>query len=129
MKRALVFSQDERLQCALKASGCDTLVVDTGVDQLERDERHLVFLDAGSDYDVVAYLRSLHGPRRRDLFVVVLGEDFTTGNRDQAWRESADLVVHPDDLGRVGQLVEQGRSEKSRFYERFREITRTHGDI
>jgi hypothetical protein len=128
IKRSLVCSQDERLHCALRASGWDVQVVDCGVGFLEKDERRVVFLDAGSDYDTIAYLRSLHGPRRRELFVVVLSERYTTGDREQAWRESADLVLHPDDLGRVAQLVEQGWHEKTRFYARFRELTQTHGD-
>ena len=127
-KKALVCSQDERLQCALTASGCDALVVEKGVDHLERDERKLVFLDDGSHHETIAYLRSLHGPRRRDLFIVVLGEKYTTGNREEAWRVSADLVVNPGDLGRVVALVEQGCLEKKRFYARFREIAQNHGD-
>lgn len=122
----LVCSQDERIHAVLPGAE----IVDRAVAVLERDDHDVVVLDAHSDPDAVGYLRGLTGARRRDLFVaLVLEHDgLPTGDRDFAWRESVDLVVHVSDLGRLDALLRDGARDKSRFYERFRAIARAQGE-
>lgn len=126
--RLLLCSEDANLKSAVEATGMPVDVAGEAVEILERDQHRVVVMDALADPVVRAYLRSLHGPRRRDIFVVVTGEGETTGDRDRAWRESADLVVHNDDLGDIARLIAEGRDEKEAFYARFREIASAQGD-
>ena len=119
----LLCTEDERIRAAFH----DADVAPQGVDALERDEYHVVVLDAHSEPETVAYLAGLSGARRRDITVVLVCEDVTTGDRDRAWRESVDLVVATDDLENIESTLQEGVSDKGRFYERFRNIANTQG--
>jgi len=67
--------------------------------------------------------------RRRDLFVVEIGDRFETGNRFQAWSRSVDLVVHPDDFEHLRRRIADGLREKDEFYRRFRTLQRDAGAL
>lgn len=124
--RILLCSQDERIRAALP----EAQVVDRAIAALERDAHPVVVLDGHSDPEAVRYLRELTGARRRDLFVALVleHEGLPTGDRDFAWRESVDLVVHMSDVGRLDALLAEGAAHKTRFYERFRAIAAAQGE-
>lgn len=65
------------------------------------------------------YLADLNMNGRRDVFVVLIGERFRTADHLQAFAQSVDLVVHPDDLPRIETLLSKGLHEKGQLYKVF----------
>lgn len=61
---------------------------------------------------------------RRRLFVILVGEEFRSGDGTQAWAAQADLVVHPNDAARSEQLVRATLSERKRLYQPFLDARR-----
>ena len=56
---------------------------------------------------------------RRRVFLVLVGDDFKTGNGTQAWIAMADLVVHPRDLGNADAVLTKTVEERTRLYQVF----------
>jgi predicted Zn finger-like uncharacterized protein len=54
---------------------------------------------------------------RRRVFVVLVGEEFRSGEGTQAWGVQADLVLHPSDIARAEHLVRATMTEKKRLYQ------------
>jgi len=54
---------------------------------------------------------------RRRVFLVLVGDDFKTGDGTQAWIAMADLVVHPRDLGNADAVLTKTVEERSRLYQ------------
>jgi predicted Zn finger-like uncharacterized protein len=53
---------------------------------------------------------------RRRVFVVLVGEEFRSGDGTQAWAVQADLVLHPGDVSRAQHLVRATMTERKRLY-------------
>ena len=53
---------------------------------------------------------------RRGLFVILVDEEFRTGDGTQAWVAQADLVVHPNDAARSEHLIRSTIQERKRLY-------------
>jgi predicted Zn finger-like uncharacterized protein len=56
---------------------------------------------------------------RRRVFLVLVGDDFKTGDGTQAWIAMADLVVHPRDLGNADTVLTKTVEERSRLYQAY----------
>jgi len=56
---------------------------------------------------------------RRRVFLVLVGDDFKTGDGTQAWIAMADLVVHPRDLGNADAILSKTVEERTRVYQVF----------
>jgi hypothetical protein len=54
---------------------------------------------------------------RRRVFVILVGEEFRTGEGTQAWAVQADLAVHPSDAGRCEHLIRSTMAERKRLYQ------------
>ena len=54
---------------------------------------------------------------RRRVFVVLVGEEFRSGDGTQAWAAQADLVLHPSDIARAEHLVRATMTERKRLYQ------------
>jgi predicted Zn finger-like uncharacterized protein len=54
---------------------------------------------------------------RRRVFVVLVGEEFRSGDGTQAWAVQADLVLHPSDIARAEHLVRATMTERKRLYQ------------
>jgi len=54
---------------------------------------------------------------RRRVFVVLVGEEFRSGDGTQAWASQADLVLHPGDTARAEHLVRATMTERKRLYQ------------
>jgi predicted Zn finger-like uncharacterized protein len=54
---------------------------------------------------------------RRRVFVVLVGEEFRSGDGTQAWAVQADLVLHPSDITRAEHLVRATMTERKRLYQ------------
>jgi len=124
-RTALVCSADDRLLAKVAAAGFEATKAPTRDEALPRVQHEpwaIVVTDSSTDTETLRHLSGLSGVRRRDLFVVKVGANLTTGDRFQAWSESADLVVHDDATENLGFLVEEWMHDKERFYGRFREV-------
>ncbi len=54
---------------------------------------------------------------RRRVFVVLVGEEFRSGDGTQAWTLQADLVLHPNDTARAEHLIRATMNERKRLYQ------------
>jgi predicted Zn finger-like uncharacterized protein len=61
---------------------------------------------------------------RRRIFVVLVGDEFRTGDGTQAWAVQADLVVNPADASRCEHLVRATLAERQRLYQPFLDARR-----
>ena len=58
---------------------------------------------------------------RREMFVVLIGQRFKTADHLQAFMESVNLILHPDDLPQLVMLLTRGLRDQERFYKVFTE--------
>jgi predicted Zn finger-like uncharacterized protein len=56
---------------------------------------------------------------RRRVFVILVGEEFRTGDATQAWAAQADLVVSPADAARCEHVIRVTMAERRRLYQPF----------
>lgn len=69
-------------------------------------------------------LASLPVDRRRELFVVLVGEGVESRSSMAAFVQSVDLMLSPDDLTWFRSLVERGIAAQDQFYEALRSVQR-----
>lgn len=106
--------------------GIDTSAeAERGVQLLERTSYHLVVTSsngAGGDR-VSLYKRviALAPEVRRNLFLVLLGNEFSSGDGTQAFAAMADLVLNPRDVASSEELLRSTVSERARLFKAFQE--------
>jgi predicted Zn finger-like uncharacterized protein len=61
---------------------------------------------------------------RRRIFVILVGDEFRTGDGTQAWAVQADLVVNPADASRSEHLIRATLAERQRLYQPFLDARR-----
>jgi predicted Zn finger-like uncharacterized protein len=61
---------------------------------------------------------------RRGVFVILVGEEFRSGDGTQAWAAQADLVMHPADAPRCENLFRAVMAEHKRLYQPFLDARR-----
>jgi predicted Zn finger-like uncharacterized protein len=61
---------------------------------------------------------------RRRTFVILVGDEFRTGDGTQAWAVQADLVVNPADASRCEHLIRATLAERQRLYQPFLDARR-----
>jgi predicted Zn finger-like uncharacterized protein len=61
---------------------------------------------------------------RRRVFVVLVGDEFRSGDGTQAWAAQADLVLNPSDASRSESLIRATISERRRLYQPFNDARR-----
>lgn len=103
------------------------------VDTLESVEEGGRLLDQGV-YDVVVTNRGpgtlherisrLNPEARRRLFVVVVGDEFKSGDGTQAWVVQADLALNTRDLGTADGPILNTLGERTRLYQVFLDARR-----
>ncbi len=71
----------------------------------------------GAPETLAQRLMRLSPDARRRLFVVLVGEEFRSGDGTQAWVAQADLVVHPNDAARCEHLIRGTMQERKRLYQ------------
>jgi predicted Zn finger-like uncharacterized protein len=54
---------------------------------------------------------------RRRVFVVLVSEEFRSGDGTQAWAVQADMVLHPGDMSRAEHLIRATINERKRLYQ------------
>lgn len=99
--------------------------VDHALQRLRFNQYPVILLDdsfAGKSPNPVAgYLAGLHMNTRREMFVVLIGQRLKTADHLQAFMESVDLTLHPDDLPQLATLLSRGLRDHKRFYKIFTE--------
>ncbi len=73
-------------------------------------------------------LNRLSPDARRRLFVVLVGDDFKTGDGTQAWVCLSDLVVQTRDVATADNILRNTLFERSRLYQAFNEARRRHDE-
>jgi predicted Zn finger-like uncharacterized protein len=63
---------------------------------------------------------------RRTVFLVLVGDDFRTGDGTQAFTAMADLVVHPRDASSVEPVLLTSIAERNRLYQAFLDAKKRH---
>jgi hypothetical protein len=71
-------------------------------------------------------LTRLNPEGRRRLFVVLVGDEFKTGDGTQAFACLADVVIHSKDAGSGDAVVRNTILEKTRLYQVFNDARRRH---
>ena len=99
--------------------------VDHALQRLRFNQYHVILLDdsfAGQSPNPVAgYLAGLNMTTRREMFVVLIGQRLKTADHLQAFMESVNLTLHPDDLPQLKMLLSRGLRDHKRFYKMFTE--------
>ncbi|MGE5126630.1 MAG: zinc-ribbon domain-containing protein [Betaproteobacteria bacterium] len=54
---------------------------------------------------------------RRRVFVILVGDEFRSGDGTQAWAVQADLVLHPSDAPRAESYIRATMAERKRLYQ------------
>ena len=109
------------------------------VDTMDRWDERAIELQQGS-YDLVVthrnglpstpknglfHLVSALPPELRSrLFLVLVGDTYTTGNTNEAFGAMADFVCHPTDLQTAVGLLSTTAAEKGRLYRTFLDVLR-----
>jgi hypothetical protein len=108
------------------------------VDTLENPDEGARLVEQGL-YDVVVTSRAAAGggreslyqrlgrfspDARRRVFVILVGDDFKTGDGTQAWAALADLVVHPREVGALDTVLLNTLGERTRLYQTFLDARR-----
>ena len=72
-------------------------------------------------------LMRLAPPARRRIFLVLVGDEYKTGDGLQAFAAQADLVVNPRDAATVEGPMLNAMNDRSRLYQAFLEVRRAAG--
>ena len=93
--------------------------------RLRFNQYHLILLDddfeGKSPNPIAGYLAALNMNIRREMFVVLIGKRFKTADHLQAFMESMNLLLHPDDLPQLVTFLNRGLRDHERFYKVFTE--------
>lgn len=98
---------------------------DHALQRLRFNQYHVILLDdeweGQSPNPIVGYLAGLTMNVRREMFVVLIGQRFKTSDHFQAFVESVNLTLHPDDLPQLATILKGGMRDHERFYRVFTE--------
>jgi zinc-ribbon domain len=99
--------------------------VDHALERLRFNQYQAILLDddfgGKSPNPVAVYLSWLDMNARREMLIVLIGQRLKTADHLQAFMESVDLTLHPDDQHRVAAFLRQGMRDHERFYRVFTE--------
>jgi len=74
-------------------------------------------VDPGKPESLAQRMLRLPADSRRRVFVILVGDEFRSGDGTQAWAAQADLVLNPNDASRCESLVRATISERRRLYQ------------
>ena len=98
---------------------------DHALQRLRFNQYQVILLDddfeGKSPNPIAAYLAGLNMNIRREMFVVLIGPRFKTADHLQAFMESVNLLLDPDDLLQLVTFLTRGLREHERFYKVFTE--------
>jgi hypothetical protein len=128
------------LLCINRGDSCDELkgileglgyvvdmsgAADHALQRLRFNQYRVILLDDDfarkSPNPVASYLAGLNMNTRREMFVGLVGQHFKTADHLQAFIESVNLTLHPDDLPQLAPFLTEGLRDHERFYKVFTE--------
>lgn len=139
VQTALICEQDggirQTIRSALESLGYQTTDAASAGDALKYMRFHvfdLVVANEGFEggiesNPVLQYLGRLPMNVRRNMFVVLLGNDFRTGDNVLAFNKSVNLTVNVKNVGDVGKILERALKENEEFYRVFKESLKKIG--
>ena len=71
---------------------------------------------------VLNYLAPLPMAQRRYTYFVLVGDSFRTLDAMQAYAQSVNLVVNPNDLSNLGAILKKGLTEFENFYKVYKKV-------
>jgi peptidoglycan hydrolase-like protein with peptidoglycan-binding domain len=74
---------------------------------------------AGKTETLAQRILRMPSEARRRVFVVLVGDEFRSGDGTQAWAAQADLVLNPADASRCENLIRALMVERKRLYQPF----------
>jgi hypothetical protein len=119
-----------RDQLKVMLEGMDYVVdmpaaANNALQRLRFNQYHVIVLDddfeGKSPHSIAVFLAGLNMYIRRQMFIVLIGQRFKTADHLQAFMESANLIIHPDDLPQLATFLTQGMRDHERFYKVFTE--------
>ncbi len=72
---------------------------------------------AGKTETLAQRILRMPSEARRRVFVVLVGDEFRSGDGTQAWAAQADLVLNPADASRCENLIRALMVERKRLYQ------------
>ena len=101
------------------------MIANHALHRLRFNQYHIILLDddfeGKSPNPIASYLAGLNMNIRREMFVILIGQRFKTSDHLQAFMESVNLVLHPDDLSQLVTFLSQALRDHERFYRVFTE--------
>ena len=86
------------------------------------------FEAAGAESNrVLQYVSQLPINTRRDMFIVLLGNDFKTADNMTAFNRSVNFVVNPQDIDDIENILKGSITEHEQFYQVFKESLENTG--
>ncbi|WP_373498600.1 zinc-ribbon domain-containing protein [Desulfococcus sp.] len=117
-----------QVRAALAEAGYHTLETTAARDTLRQMRFHdfdLVVLDelfGTRDPEmnhVLKYVSQLTMDSRRWMFVILVSDRFMTGDNMQAYHNSVNLIINPQDIHQFGMIMKRGLGEHEAFYRVF----------
>lgn len=99
---------------------------DEAMRRLERGTCALVAatMRSGKSENLYQRVKSLSPEARRRVFVLLVGEEFRSGDPLRAFTVAADLVLHPRDLAMCDPVLSAALAERRRLYQAFLDARR-----
>jgi predicted Zn finger-like uncharacterized protein len=87
---------------------------------------HRAAAQGGQRETLYQRINRLPSEARRKLFVVLVGNEFRTGEGTQAFATLADLVVSSQDAGSMDAALRSAHGERTRLYQAFNDAVQRH---
>jgi predicted Zn finger-like uncharacterized protein len=129
-------NKSQKMKAAIEELGFKCVVSDNtreALGKMRLNHFALVIVPDGFDgvdlnqSPIVNFLDHLGMSVRRRIFLALIGEKFRTMDHMVAFAMSANLVINPKDLDRLGVVLKRAIGENERFYRVFMEIMQEVG--
>jgi DNA-binding NtrC family response regulator len=128
----------KKINCALEAMGYQITLPATARDALKAMRFHIFDVVVLNDLfdtadpqinDVLQYLESMVMSVRRRFFVALVSERYRTMDNMAAFNRSVNIVINPNSIDHIGEIIEQGVADNKAFYLVFQETLRKVGKV
>lgn len=82
---------------------------------------------SASTNEVLHYLADLNMSVRRQLFVILISDNFRTMDNMAAFNNSVNLVINTKNIDDAGQIIKRGIADNAAFYHVFKETLKKKG--
>lgn len=105
-----------------------TLSLEEAINLLESNDISLAIVNEAfadekpAENRIIQYINNLPMYRRREIMLVIIGKNFKSSSRFQAFAKGADLVINTNDLDNFLQIFKRGYSEYLLTYKQYKEL-------